>query len=207
MEVWGGPFGAEYTKRNSVSIDEYDANHERDFGVKRSQLNAEFLGALPRDARILEIGTNLGNQLGLLARLGFNNLYGVELQWGAIDLARQRVPRTNIVQGSAFEVPFRDAWFDVVFTSNVLIHFSFPDVRKVIAEMFRCSSKYLWGSEYWAAQPTEVAYRGHQELLWKTDYAKLFLSTFPERLELERERRLQNRTEDTIDNMYLLTKT
>src|SRR5689334_22485660 len=156
MEVWNGQFGVEYTKRNAVTLDEYDANHERDFGVKRSTLNAEFLGALPRDARILEIGTNVGNQLGLLARLGFTNLYGVELQWGAIEQARQRVPRTNIVQGSAFEVPFRDAWFDVVFTSNVLIHFALGDVTKVMGEMVRCSSRYVWGSEYWAAQPTEV---------------------------------------------------
>jgi len=206
MDVWAGEFGAQYTERNAITLDEYDAIHERDFAVTRSALNQEFLGSLPRESKILEIGTNVGNQLGLLDRAGFKNLYGVELQWGAIDMARKRVPRANIVQGSAFDVPYRDGWFDVVFTSNVLIHFRLTDVERVMKEMVRCSRAYVWGSEYWADKPTEVVYRGEKDLLWKADYARVFLSSF-KNLELVRERKLPNRTEDTCDNMYLLKKT
>ena len=164
MQAWSGQFGQDYTNRNCVSVDEYDASHAADFGVTRTELNAEFLRASPTH------GTHSGDwyqrrqPAALLQRIGFTELYGVELQWGAVELARSRVSRANIVQGSAFDVPFREGWFDVVFTSNVLIHFHPTDVVKVMAEMWRCSKQFIWGSEYLAPEFTEVEYRGHQNL-------------------------------------------
>src|SRR5258706_14318234 len=93
MEAWAGEFGQEYTKRNCVTLERYDTEHGELFGHTRTQLNEKFLAQLPRDARILEIGSDVGNQLGLLHRIGFTNLDGVELQWGALDLPRERRPR------------------------------------------------------------------------------------------------------------------
>jgi pseudaminic acid biosynthesis-associated methylase len=205
MEVWSGEFGAEYTERNASEVKD-DELYQQTHGVSRSVLNHEFIGQLPRDARVLEIGTNIGLQLSRLAADGFTNLWGIELQWRAIDVARQRLPRANIVQSSAFEVPYRDAWFDLVYTSGVLIHLSPNDITKALTEIVRCSRRFIWGFEYWAPAMQEVTYRGHSDLLWKTDYAKLYLDTFPS-LKLIKERRLTSNVDQTIDTMFLLEKT
>jgi pseudaminic acid biosynthesis-associated methylase len=205
MEAWSGEFGAEYTRRNCVDPDQFDREYGEWYGHRRTELNERFLGHLPRDARILEVGTNVGNQLALLGRMGFTALYGVELQWGAIDLARQRVPRTNVVQGSAFEIPFRDAWFDVVFTSGVLIHIAPDDLGRVMDEMHRCARRYVFGCEYYAEAPTALNYRGRDGLLWKMDYARGFRARFP-RLGLAREEHLRSRFDATVDHVYLLEK-
>ena len=55
----------------------------------------------------------------------------------------------------------------------------------------------------YAPQMTEVAYRGHAALLWKTDYARLYLEQFPE-LELVREERLRYLDNENIDAAFLL---
>jgi pseudaminic acid biosynthesis-associated methylase len=203
-EVWSGEFGAEYTRRNSFTLDEYDALYLQSVGVRRSALNAEFLEGLPRDARILEVGTNVGCQLGLLERAGFNSLWGVELQWGAVDEVRRRVPRANIVQGTALEIPFRDGFFDVVFTSGVLIHISPGDLDRALGEVMRCSRRYIWGDEYYAETLREIPYRGQQGLLWKGDYEAEYLRRFPT---LRRARKkLLDRPDGTQDLMFLLEK-
>ncbi len=51
-------------------------------------MNAAFIGELPREARILEVGCNTGMQLVGLQAMGFTNLYGIELQAYAVEKAR-----------------------------------------------------------------------------------------------------------------------
>ena len=43
-----------------------------------SELNQRFLADIPRNARILEVGCNEGNQLCALQEMGFQNLYWIE---------------------------------------------------------------------------------------------------------------------------------
>ncbi len=54
-------------------------------------MNAGFLGNLPREARILEVGGNTGMQLVGLQAAGFSNLYGIERQPYAVEQARELV--------------------------------------------------------------------------------------------------------------------
>jgi len=51
----------------------------------------------------------------------------------------------NLIQGSVFDIPFKDKYFDMVFTAGVLIHVSPSDIKKVLKEIYRCSTKYIWG--------------------------------------------------------------
>jgi pseudaminic acid biosynthesis-associated methylase len=205
MEAWSGTFGAEYTQRNFMEVTELDELYARTHGITRSALNAEFIGQLPQESRVLEVGTNIGLQLSRVATCGFTDLWGVELQWGAIDVARQRLPRANIVQGSAFEVPFRDGWFDLVYTSGVLIHLSPSDITTALKEIVRCTRRYVWGFEYWSPEFQEITYHGKDAMLWKADYARLYLERFPS-LKLVKERKLQNQVDGTTDTMFLLEK-
>ncbi len=178
--VWSGDFGRAYTDRNVLPPRELDALYAKRLGVTRSAMNQEFLADLGRDLRILEVGSNVGNQLVALQGMGFRDLYGIELQEYAVEESKRHTRGINILQGSAFDVPFKDGFFDLVFTSGVLIHIAPSDVRTALREICRCSRRYVWGMEYYAPSYQEVVYHGNEGLLWKTDFAALYAETCPE---------------------------
>ncbi|MFZ3277307.1 MAG: hypothetical protein WA182_10430, partial [Candidatus Sulfotelmatobacter sp.] len=63
----------------------------------------------------------------------------------------------------------------------------------------------IWGLEYYASEVTEVNYRGHDNLLWKMDYGKLYLDRFAD-LTLDQEQRLPYFNSTNVDTMYLLRR-
>jgi pseudaminic acid biosynthesis-associated methylase len=205
MEKWSGDFGKEYTDRNAFSLEELDTLYKSKYGVTRTQLNQRFLEGMDRSIRVLEVGSNVGNQLLCLQSMGFVNLYGIELQSYAVELSKARTKRINIIEGSAFDIPYKDGYFDLVFTSGVLIHINPSDIVWALREILRCTREYIWGFEYYADEHIEIIYRGHQELLWKADYAKLYLQQF-EDLKIAKEERLKYSDSDNIDTMFLLKK-
>ena len=205
MHVWQGEFGREYTDRNTLSPRALDALYEREFGVTRTAMNEEFLGSLDRGSRILEVGSNVGNQLLCLQEMGFDLLYGIELQRYAVQQSKSNTQDINIIEGSAFDVPFRDGFFDLVFTSGVLIHLSPDDIRIALREIHRCSRRYIWGMEYFAEGYEEVRYRGHEGLLWKTDFARLYQQEFSD-LKLVHQHVYPRVGSENRDTMFLLEK-
>jgi pseudaminic acid biosynthesis-associated methylase len=137
--------------------------------------------------------------------MGFKDLYGIEVNSYAVELAKANTKNINIIRGDAFDIPFKNRYFDLVFTSGVLIHIAPQDIERALREIYRCSREYIWGFEYYADTYTEVPYRGHSELLWKTDFMRLYLEQF-EDLELVKERRLKYLDDNNIDAIYLLKK-
>lgn len=168
-------------------------------------MNSKFIGDFDRDIKILEVGSNVGNQLLCLQEMGFNNLYGIELQDYAVELSKSRTKRINIIEGSAFDIPYKDSYFDLVFTSGVLIHINPSDISMTVKEIYRCAKEYIWGFEYCADKYTEILYRGHKDLLWKTDFAKLYCEQFTN-LELVQEEPFKYLNNDNITSMFLLKK-
>jgi len=61
-------------------------------------------------------------------------------------LKRQKLlpKRINIIHGVADDIPFKDGYFDMVFTSGVLIHISPGNINRVLDEIYRCSREYIW---------------------------------------------------------------
>lgn len=206
ISEWTSGFGEEYTNRNLLTPEQHDALYETDFGITRKELNRRFLQAVPEDARILEVGCNIGNQLILLQEMGYSNLFGIEIQQYALDLAKARTRNITLKQGSAFSIPYPDGFFDLVFTSRMLIHVAIADLTAAMDEIYRCTKDYIWGLEYFSPRATEVSYRGHTELLWKTDYARAYLDRF-KGLSLVQERRLPYLQGENVDTMFLLKKT
>ncbi len=208
MDKWSGDFGKEYTDRSTYSLDEMEARYIKNYGVKRKELNERFLSNIHKDARILEVGCNIGNQLVTMKEAGFTNLCGVEVSTYALDKAKSRPDARGIelVEGNAFELPFEDGSFDMVYTSGVLIHISPDDIGRAVSEMCRCSRKYIWGFEYYADDFTEVKYRGHDKLLWKADYASFFLDKCKGAKLLKKERYKYLDNPENEDAMYLIEK-
>ncbi len=178
-EFWTGQFGQEYTERNAfIKDNEWDEYYIQNYGLSKIDMNLEFIKYIPKNSKILEVGCNVGLQLIGLKRMGFTNLYGIELQKNAVEKAKEYTKDINIIQGSAFDLPFKDNYFYLVFTSGVLIHISPSDLTKVMEEMIRVSNKYIWGFEYYADEVTEINYRGNKGFLWKADYADIFLKNY-----------------------------
>jgi len=175
------------------------------YGISRTELNRRFLKDLPLNSRILEVGCNIANQLLLLQQLGYTELYGIEAQNYAIKIARSRAQDINLLHGTAFDLPFKDGFFDLVFTSSVLIHIAPTDLGAVLDEVHRCTRTYILGMEYYAPTVTEVNYRDRNELLWKMDYAQQYLDRFKD-LEVVQEQRLPYLENDNVDSMFLLRK-
>lgn len=203
---WSGDFGREYTDRNNYSPAQLDEFYLQTYGVTRRELNQRSLQGVPKDARILEVGCNMGTQLLMLKEMGFTDLSGIEIQSYAIERAKERLGKgARILQASAMSIPFADRHFDLVFTSGVLIHIAPADLPTAVAEIHRCSRQWVWGMEYYAPQMTEIVYREHRDLLWKGDYAHLYLERFSD-LELVREERMPYLETGNIDTMFLLRR-
>ena len=205
LKNWTNRFGREYTDRNNISLSELEESYKSKYGVTRTELNKLFLNRLDRSIRILEVGCNIGIQLSCLQKMGFKNLYGIEPQSYALGLARKRTKDINIIKGNCFDIPFEDNYFDLVFTSGVLIHIHLRDIEKAMKEIYRCSRRYIWGFEYYSDEYVEVEYRGQKGLLWKANFSKMYLDLF-ENLELIREKRIKYLQNDNIDTMFLLKK-
>lgn len=202
---WLGDFGKKYTDRNSLSWRELNKLYKVNYGRTRTELNNEFLGKMDRSIKILEVGSNIGNQLLCLQKIGFKNLFGIEPQGYAVEFSKKITSDINIIKGDAFDIPFKDGYFDMVFTSGVLIHINPKDIRNALKEVYRCSSKLIWGLEYFSEKYEDILYRGHKGLLWKTDFVKLYLNLF-DRLKLVKEKRLKYLNNSNIDTMFLLEK-
>jgi len=205
MKEWSGAFGKDYTDRNALSLEEMEDLYRKNYGLSRTELNQRFLDGIDRGARILEVGSNIGNQLLCLQRMGFSKLYGIELQSYAVELSKSRTKNINIIQGEASDIPYRDSFFDVVFTSGVLIHISSSSLPDIMKEIHRCTKEYIFGFEYYSEKPTEIEYRGHRDLLWKASFAEMYLELFDD-LTLEKEEKIKYLNSANVDSMFLLEK-
>lgn len=202
---WTGSFGNSYIERNPKTVSESDNMYKKNFGVTRTELNKEFLSSLPKGIKILEVGTSVGVQLKALQNLGFSNLFGIDVSEKAVKEFRKANPEMSVLLASAFDIPFKDRWFDLVFTSGVLIHISENDLAKALDEIFRVSKKHIWGWEYFSTKRKEVLYRGHNGFLWNDNYCQRYLDRF-EDLKLVRRKTFGYIGSENEDQMFLLKK-
>ena len=172
--------------------------------MKLSSLYHTFLSKLNKDIKILEVGCNIGKQLEILKSAGFNNLWGIDINEKALYVAKNN-KKFNIVYGSAFDLPFKDNFFDLVFTSFVLIHIHPDDEAKAIREMYRVTNKYIFGIEYFSEECEEVVIRGHKNRCWKRNFPSLFRKEYP-KLAIMKKKQLPYLRDKNVDIIYLLKK-
>jgi len=205
MEAWAGNFGKEYTDRNALSLEEMEILYKKHYGYTRTEINSMFIGDFDRDIKALEVGSNIGNQLLLLQKMGYKNLYGIEINSYAVEFSKSRTKNINIIQGSAFDIPFKDGFFDLVFTSGLLVHIVPKDINLALDEIYRCSRQYIWCFEYYSKEYKVIPYRGHNDLLYKADFSKLFLNHF-KNLKLTKQKFFNYLNINHVDVMFLLEK-
>jgi pseudaminic acid biosynthesis-associated methylase len=201
IKFWKGKFGDDYTERNS---EDFDKVYKECFGISRTDLNKEFLSGIKKDMPILEVGCNRGSQIKILKNMGFKNIWAIEINDTALNIAKED-KSMNIVHGSALDIPFKDSFFDLIFTSGVLIHIAPDDLPKVIDEMYRATKRYIWCFEYYSDEFQNIEYRGHKDRLWKGNFMKLFLERHPN-LKVIKEKKIKRLDNNNTDVMFLLEK-
>ena len=168
-EVWEGEFGNAYTDRNVIDW--------------RMRLPAfrQLLEGLPI-RRILEVGCNRGhNLLALTDILGTEaEIVGLEPNHHALEQARAASTQVAALYGYAQDIPFKNEYFDLVFTAGVLIHIPLVDLGAVLVEICRVSRRYVLCIEYFAEEDTAIPYRGHDDLLWKRNFLRHYQVQCPE---------------------------
>src|SRR3989344_3317416 len=166
-DLWAGDFGNAYNQRNS----------------NPSERRQDFWHALLKEfpvSNLLEIGCNVGGNLQWMhPALPWNRVYGIDINLDALATIHERHPALNAIHASAQNLPFRDAFFDLVFTAGVLIHQPEESLPKVMSEMVRCSKKYVLSMEYFAKETEEVPYHEQHGALFRRNYGKLFTDAFP----------------------------
>lgn len=193
---WEGLFGIEYTQRNMGQSGKYLEK----YGITRLEMNKEFLD-MDKSIRICEVGCNVGGQLKLLHEMGFSHLYGIDVSTYALE---NKYAGLNLIYGIAEDIPFKNNYFDLVFTSGLLIHISPDNLSRVMEEIYRCSSRFIWGFEYYDEQYRKITYR-EDVGLWKCNFAQLYCALFPD-LVLVKEKRYKYLDSDNVDSMFLLRK-
>ena len=166
--LWAGPFGDAYVKRNA------------DVGDGRELFWNGFLERYSV-ANALEVGCNVGANLQWIAKhVGPTHAYGVDVNEGALEILHRRLPGVNAISTPARQLPFRDRWFDLVFTCGVLIHQPESTLPLVMSEIVRVSRKFVLAVEYHADDIVEVPYRRQRGALFKRDYRRRYQELFPE---------------------------
>jgi len=166
--LWGGEFGDDYVDRNA------DA-----YAVRGKFWSSLMTRLEPR--RVLEVGCNVGGNLKWISDVvDPSEVYGLDVNKKALSTLRLRQPDINAFKGVARDLPFRDGWFDLVFTMGVLIHQPETTLPLVMAEMTRCSKRWILCGEYFGEQTEEVSYRGNEGALFRRDYGRLFKELVPD---------------------------
>ena len=88
-------------------------------------------------------------------------ILGVEPNRHALAIARCASDKVSAMAGNIYDLPFKDQYFDLVFTSGVLIHI--PLERRVCPtqcwRIARVTRRYILAIEYYDRQETPIEYQ------------------------------------------------
>jgi spore coat polysaccharide biosynthesis protein SpsF len=173
--LWAGPLGNAYVDR-ALSA-----------GNGRSELWLPLMDELGPET-VLEVGCGIGQNLRWITqRVEAKSVTGVDINAKALRLLDRRVPGVRGVNAPARELPLADRSVEFVFTMGVLVHQPEETLDKVMSEMVRVSSRYVFCGEYYDANPVALPYDGNESALFRRDYGGLFLDLFPFELALVRD--------------------
>ncbi len=166
---WAGKFGTNYIDRNSGE------------DLLASNLNF-FLKALKQTKKItscIELGANIGMNLKALKLLypGLN-IDAVEINKQACLELEKVVGKTHTFNKSIFDFNSK-LKYDFVLIKGVLIHINPDRLSNVYKKLYQLSNRYILIAEYYNPSPVTISYRGHNDRLFKRDFAGEFLNKFP----------------------------
>ena len=169
---WSGQFGNEYIERNR-KLTNFQYNN-----TDRLEVTKSFFADIPRDASILELGCNVGNIIRILDSMGFYDVTGIDVNKKAIEIISKAHPYYYFINTSIEDFKI-GRFYDLVYTSGVLIHQNPATIGKIIQKMEVLSKKWIFGFEDYAPKFEKIDYGMPY---YKGPFETLFHGT-PERIE------------------------
>ena len=168
-EFWAGNFGDDYIDRNE--------------GEKLLASNLEFFSKSLKCANntnsCIEFGANIGMNLKALKLLyPEQDQFGIEINTEAANQLKSIIPEQNVTVGSIFDFSPNQTW-DLVLIKGVLIHINPDELDKVYEKLVTSCGRYLLVAEYYNPSPVTIPYRGHENRLFKRDFAGEILEKYP----------------------------
>lgn len=158
---WAGSFGNEYIQRNQGDA------------LLASNLNF-FSTALRTVCGVkscIEFGANIGMNLKAMKLLyPAVELHGIEINTGASNELARVIPASNVVNSSILDFAPLRTW-DLVLIKGVLIHINPASLLSVYDKLVASCARYLLVAEYYNPTPIAIPYRGHNDRLFKRDFA------------------------------------
>jgi pseudaminic acid biosynthesis-associated methylase len=196
-KFWAGSFGDEYSQRNT--------------GPARIASNLAFFGKVLRHTSgvksVVEFGANIGLNLRALRHLlPGASLTGIEINPTAANQLKAW-GECEVIEHSIVDVDLNRT-FDLALIKGVLIHIAPEALARVYERLHAASRRYICIAEYYSPNPVAIPYRGHDDRLFKRDFAGEMMEKFPDLRLVEYGfvyRRDPNFPQDDI-NWFLLEK-
>lgn len=167
-KFWAGVFGTEYIRRNDSQ--ELLASNLAFFSRTLSKA-----GALKS---CIEFGANIGMNLRAIKLLYPNiDLNAVEINKDAARELRDFIGDSSVFTGSIFDYPI-EKQSDIVLIKGVLIHINPDKLKATYRKIYEASSRNILICEYYNPSPVAIPYRGHNDRLFKRDFAGEMLDMF-----------------------------
>ena len=165
---WAGDFGNDYIDRNK--------------GDKLLASNLNFfnnsLKSISKINSVIEFGANIGMNLKAL-KLLFPHLEmdGIEINDTAHSELKELIGADNAHLSSIFDFN-TEKIFDLTLIKGVLIHINPDELITVYNQLYKLSAKYILICEYYNPSPVTISYRGHEDRLFKRDFAGEFMDIY-----------------------------
>lgn len=167
---WAGKFGTEYSTRvvGDEIVSAYTAMH------------AKILQCTSGVETILEFGANIGLNLEAYRRLlPKAELSAIEINPVAIKTLEANSEIYKVYGQSMMDFK-TDYQRDLVLIKTVLIHINPDLLPAVYRRLYEASKRYICLVEYYNPSPVVVEYRGHQDRLFKRDFAGEIMDKYPD---------------------------
>ena len=174
-EFWAGEFGSKYIDRNKS--DSLLAANLYFFSQALNQAN--------KINSCIEYGANIGMNLKAL-KLLYPDMHqkGIEINPDAANELKKLLGDSSVYTGSIFEWQCEEP-ADLCLVKGVLIHINPNLLQEVYKKLYQSSRRYILICEYYNRTPVTVPYRGHQDRLFKRDFAGELLDQYPDLILLD----------------------
>lgn len=167
-KFWAGSFGNEYIHRNQ-------GDH---LLASNLSLYGRILNRMDPIKSCIEFGANIGMNLKAIKTLVPDIVpKGVEINQTAASELAEVIGQQNVINESILELQL-ESKADLSLIKGVLIHIQ-PEMLPIVYEkLYNASNKYVLVIEYYNPSPVTISYRGHEDRLFKRDFAGEMLDKF-----------------------------
>lgn len=160
-------WGRDYIQRNGIELIKNNINFFSNIIESCSDVTS-----------IIEFGANIGLNLHALEKL-FNtiDLNAIEINNQAVEELKKLDFLNTVYHESILEFEASRTW-DLVLIKTVLIHINPEYLNTVYEKLYKASNKYILIAEYYNPSPVTINYRGHEDRLFKRDFAGEMLDKY-----------------------------